>query len=100
MSNFIYCGKRGGRKAYILGALLGFKFLGWILPLIITLVIFVWLPRFGASHPELKQLVNTGSPGPLIQVSTHYCSVRTPSILDQKLSIFYATDILGIEFFL
>lgn len=32
-----------------------------------------WRPRgskkegFGASHPELKQVVNTGSPGPLIQ---------------------------------
>lgn len=28
---------------------------------------FVSLPRFGASHPELKQVVSTGSPGPLIQ---------------------------------
>ena len=49
---------------------------------------FVSLPRFGASHPELKQVVSTGSPGPLIQVSTPYCSVRTPSILDQKFSIY------------
>ena len=51
-------------------------------------MIFVSLPRFGASHPELKQVVNTGSPGPLIQVSTPYCSVRTHSILDQKFSIY------------